>query len=395
MTDGRLVLSNCRAVVDDRVVDGATVVCEDGRITDVSGGGRVHGEGIDCGGDLLLPGLIDTHSDGLEKEIRPRRSSEFPIDFALRSFEGRVAAAGVTTLFHGVGFEENPDDDRTLDQAVEVCEQIRRRRAEDPPVDHRILYRLEARSEVGIAPLLARLGDARDGPHDPPPPVSFEDHTPGQGQFRDLDAYKAFVDPARLPVGVGVDEWIERRQAEAAAAAGHRDRNLAELGGRATTGDLTLLAHDCEAGDDVERALDAGARIAEFPLSVEAASAAREAGMAVVMGAPNVVRGGSHSGNVSASDLVAEGLCTVLASDYQPSTLLGAVFLLVERGVCPLPDAVGLVTSGPAEAMGLSDRGRLAPGARADLALVRVDGRWPRIRRTWRGAGAPGLATVG
>jgi alpha-D-ribose 1-methylphosphonate 5-triphosphate diphosphatase len=127
--------------------------------------------------------------------------------------------------------------------------------------------------------------------------------------------------------------------------------------------------------------------VAEFPLSVEAAAEARRRGMPVVMGAPNVLRGGSHSGNVAAAELVAQGLCDVLASDYLPSTLLAAVFTLVADGISTLPAAMRLVTSGPADLAGLDDRGRLEPGCRADLALVALDGRWPRVTGAWRAAG--------
>ncbi len=152
----------------------------------------------------------------------------------------------------------------------------------------------------------------------------------------------------------------------------------------AQQGRVRLLAHDLENAEQVREAVGWGTAVAEFPLSRSAAAEARHCGLHVVMGAPNVVRGGSHSGNVAASDLVASDLCNALASDYQPSTMLAAAFGLATEGTCSLTRAVALVTSGPADAAGLVDRGRLLPGQRADLALVGLAGAWPRVRPTWR-----------
>lgn len=410
--DDRWAITNVRAVAEGRIIDGATVVMADGRITDVAGSGPPPSGALDGSGLLLMPGLVDSHCDGLEKEISPRRTATFPIDYALVSFEGKLRAAGVTTVFHGLPYQNRPSIGRTIDGARRVQAALGARCAEvSATVDHRVLYRFEARDEVALDPLLDDLDlsgpksghngddgakDPDDGatratgdaivavPADATPLISYEDHTPGQGQYRDPAQYAAAVDPANLPPGVTAEEWVVKRMAEADEVFHVRSKNLDRLAPLAGRGEIRLLAHDLEGPGDVEWAIEAGATVAEFPVTKESAQAARRHDMAVVMGAPNALRGGSHNANASARELVALGLCDVLASDYLPSALLSAAFVLVAEGLCSLPRAIALITSGPARLAGLGDRGRLAPGARADLVLVDDSGRWPQVVATWR-----------
>ncbi|CAN5876369.1 hypothetical protein BH23ACT2_BH23ACT2_13520 [soil metagenome] len=259
-----------------------------------------------------------------------------------------------------------------------------RRRDGDAPVAHLVLHRMEARSDRGWAELGAALPASEGLGH--LPLLSFEDHSPGQGQFRDVAQYKAAFNESTLPEGRTVDEVVAERLAEAEARAGLRQQNLLAVKALAQQGRVRLLAHDLEDGEQVRGAATWGTSVAEFPLSRDAAEEARRCGLQVAMGAPNVLRGGSHSGNVSAAELVGADLCDALASDYQPSTMLAAAFGLAADGICSFPRAIALVTSGPAAAAGLDDRGRLAPGLRADLALVTLDGAWPRVHHTWRAA---------
>ncbi|CAN5251563.1 alpha-D-ribose 1-methylphosphonate 5-triphosphate diphosphatase [soil metagenome] len=385
-------LRHVRAVLADRILEDATVVVDgDGRIESIAERGSAPPAAVDGGGAYCFAGLIDTHSDGLEKELRPRPNVELPVDFALRSFEGRLRSSGVTTVFHGVGFQSKVNTDRSIAQAHRCCDAIvERRRLPGSPVEHRVLHRVEARSTDGLDAMTARLADDEVGAAvaSSRPLVSFEDHTPGQGQFRDVEQFRRYLDAERLEGGIDADTYVARRMAEGEALAPLRAEKLTELTVLARSGRIRLLGHDLEDAAQVAEADEAwGASVAEFPLSIEAATEARRRGMPVVMGAPNVLRGSSHSGNVAAAELVALGLCDVLASDYLPSTLLAAVFTLVANGISTLPAAVGLVTSGPADLAGLDDRGRLEPGARADLTLVALDGRWPRVTGTWRATG--------
>ena len=388
-SDSHHAITGARIVTPTGVVEGQTVVVRDGIIADVTGG-PAPDQAHDAHGALLLPGLVDCHSDGLERERAPRRTAVFPLDFALLTFEGRLRAAGVTTVFHGIGFQDNEDAGRSIALADASCQAILERRP-DAPVDHRLLVRTEARVETGVEPALDWIDRFTERSDDGAvvPIVSFEDHSPGQGQYRDVETFRAAVDPTRLPEGETVDSFVAARMAEADASRHLRDSNRDRLSTLARDNRIRLLAHDCEDTGDIEEAHAAGAAVAEFPLTIEAASRARELEMQVVMGAPNALRGESHSGNVSAADVVGAGLCDALASDYQPATMLAAAFGLARAGACSLHHAVHLVTAGPAAVTGLTDRGTIAVGQRADLVLVDDRGRWPQVRHVHRAATLP------
>jgi alpha-D-ribose 1-methylphosphonate 5-triphosphate diphosphatase len=386
---GAFAVRDVRAVLPDRVLDGATVVCENGVITDVRTGGPGPDGAVDGRGALLIPGVVDVHSDALEVDVNPRPGTSFPIDFALGAFEGRVRAAGVTTVFHGVGFYEygGRGHGRTLEQARAVAAVLRIRAASArASVTHRVLHRMDIRSPRALDVLVECLPEPEPGVA--APLVSVEDHTPGQGQFRDIGRFaaaRAAEQPGRT--AEEADRLVRARIEERDALLAHRDVNLARLADLAREGRIRLVAHDPVTAADVVDARARGARVAEFPTTMDAARAARELGLPVVMGAPNVLRGGSHSGNVSAREVAAAGLVDALASDYSPPTLLAAALELAAEGLLPLPAAVGLVTAGPARSTGLNDRGSLAPGQRGDLVLVDDTGRWPQIRRVFPGPG--------
>lgn len=385
MTDSATFsVRHVRAVLADRVLDDATIVVRGGVITDIADGGRAPDDAVDGRGAFCLPGLIDTHSDGLEKELVPRPGVRLGVPFALRSFEARVRSAGVTTVFHGVGFEDDDNYGRTVVLANELCDAIEERAASGQAlIDHQILYRLDARDAPGFDGLVARLAP-RLGALEAPPLVSFEDHTPGIGQYTDRTAFERYIAGTRNVSDDEARRRVDDLIAERDALLVNRDRALPWLTNQVAQGHLMLMAHDPATDDDVAEAVAWGSRIAEFPTTVRAAELAHVAGLRTVCGAPNVLRGRSHSGNVSASELIALGLCDGLASDYLPTTLLGAVAALVDRGVCDLPRAVAQVTSGPADTVGLTDRGRLAPGQRGDLALVTFDGSLPTVRAVLR-----------
>ncbi|MEY3617647.1 MAG: hypothetical protein RL726_345 [Actinomycetota bacterium] len=383
----RIVIINATAVLPGRVLSDAIIVCEDGRIVEVDDSRTsvaFEPHVVDARGSLCLPGLVDTHSDGLERERFPRPGVDLGARFTIRSFEGRVRAAGITTMFHGIGFEEDEKYHRSMVLANEWTDELESYRASGRAlVDHRILYRLDARDPDGFRCLVERLPRrADDGGL---PLVSFEDHTPGQGQYTDRTAFERYIvgtqglteDQARHRV----DELITERDALLA----NRELALAWLVERASRSEIRLMAHDPATVEESELAREWNASIAEFPTTFDAARRAKELGLRTVCGAPNVLRGRSHSGNVSARDLITVGLCDGLASDYLPSTMLGAVAVLVHENVCDLPTAVGLVTSGPAATVGLTDRGAIAVGQLADLVLAEFDGPLAVVRQVFRG----------
>lgn len=385
------LLANVRALLPDRMIDRAVVEVVDGRVAALEDRSDRPAGSIDGHGMLLLPGLIDSHSDGLENEIRPRRTATVPVDFALTSFEGRVRSTGVTTVFHGLGYQEKPRIGRSVSEASRVCSAIRARRTSGrASVRHELLYRFEVRDPVAIEPMLVDVQESRASGLTNAL-VSFEDHTPGQGQFRDVEQFMAYVGPEG-PDGQPVEDYVRAIMEEAETLRPYREKNLDRLGAMARSDRIRLVAHDLDTPEAVEGAVEAGSAIAEFPVTRPAAEAARAAGMATVVGAPNVLRGTSASGNVSARELIGAGLCDVVASDYLPAALLGCAFALARDGVCSLPAAVGLVTRGPADMVGLDDRGRLEVGAVADLILVDDHSLHPRVVGVRRAEDPPELS---
>ncbi|WP_395156432.1 alpha-D-ribose 1-methylphosphonate 5-triphosphate diphosphatase [Ilumatobacter sp.] len=376
-----VALTNVRLVLDDQIIEAGTIVIRDGVIEAVGRTATAPPDAIDGRGMLCIAGLVDTHSDGFEKELRPRPNVVLPADFALRSFESRVRAAGVTTVFHGVGFENGSKYDRSVEQAHLLCDTITTRRADaDARVDHQILYRLDVRDTDGLVALETRLNQRHgDLLINEIPLVSAEDHTPGVGQYTDRSYYERYIAGTK---GLDPDEakqYIDQIVADRDDKLDNVDRALSWLANRAHGGTIRLIGHDPTSAAEIDAAVERSVSIAEFPTTVEAARRAHERGLRTVSGAPNVVRGGSHSGNVSAAELVSLGLCDGLSSDYMPTTLLGAVGTLVHDGVCDLATGVALVTSGPADTVGLADRGRLNVGQRGDIVLVDFDGRLPTV----------------
>jgi alpha-D-ribose 1-methylphosphonate 5-triphosphate diphosphatase len=384
---GTYAVRDVRAVLPDRVLDGAVVVCENGMIIEVKEGGAAPEGAIDGRGALLIPGIVDVHSDALEVEVNPRPGTSFPIDFALGAFEGRVRAAGVTTVFHGVGFYDTGGGrhtGRTLEQARSVCAVLRiRMKSGRAGVAHRVLHRMDVRSPQALDVLLECL--PAPAPGIGAPLVSVEDHTPGQGQFRDIDRFvaaRAAEQPGKSPDEI--EQIVRDRITGRDALLANRERNVERLAELAASGRIRLLAHDVVSAEEIQEVRARGAGVAEFPTTLEAARAAREAGMPVVMGAPNVLRGGSHSGNIGAREVAAAGLVDALASDYAPPALLAAAMRLAADDVLPLTTAIGLITSGPARTAGVLDRGTIALGQRGDLVLVDDSGRWPEVQLVLR-----------
>jgi alpha-D-ribose 1-methylphosphonate 5-triphosphate diphosphatase len=384
-----LCLAGGTAILPDRLLDGARIVIEDGTIVDVSSQPG-HGRSLDTTGLLMTAGLIDVHSDGLEREIQPRAGVELSADLALAGFEGRLRAAGITTVFHGVAFEENRTWSRSLALAHRSYDAIEARRAEGSnAVDHQILHRLDARDGPALAALEKRLVGWR-------PLVSFEDHTPGQGQFRDLSILeRMMIETGATPNEAHAKLRIQLEEREALRS--QYEVSLERLSSFARQGKIRLLVHDPTDPEQIDRFVELGAEVAEFPCTYEAAERAKHHDLPIVLGAPNVVLGGSHSGNVAAVGLIAAGWGDALASDYAPQVLLASAFELARSGTLTLPAALRLVTAGPARVAALDDRGALEVGMRGDVLVVDDRGRWPRIVTSFRAGErtlVPGLVSA-
>lgn len=365
------VLTNARIVLDDAVIDG-TLVMRDGRIAAVDEG-RAHAPGaVDCEGDVLCPGLIDLHTDALESHFVPRPKVYWPdARAAALAHDGQVVASGITTVFDAIcagGFDQAKAERRDLFtvmlDAVEEGAPLFR-------ADHRV----HLRCEMTDHDLMALATPALERPK--VTLASLMDHTPGARQWRNVESLRTFL------AGIGktaaeVEREIETRTARGRAAVAG---NFGAVAALLREKGIVRASHDDTTPDHVAQARDAGCSISEFPTTVEAARAARDAGLSTIGGAPNVVRGGSHSNGVAMKDLAAEHLIDALASDYVPASLLQAAVALHLRQGLALPEALGLVTRAPARMAGLHDRGRLAPGLRADVTRFRLVEGTPVVRQ--------------
>lgn len=369
MTD-ELILTNARIVLADEVILGSVKV-EDGRITDV---GAPFAGGIDLEGDYLLPGLVELHTDHLESHYAPRPGVRWNAVAAVQAHDAQVAASGITTVFDALRVGLNTDDGMSQDDFTKLGAAIHsgmaagRLRAE-----HFIHLRCEVAAPDCLDAWVPYEGDKLVKL------ASLMDHSPGQRQFASVEAYRNYYQKKKKMTDAEFEAFAERRLRDSAQfALPHRDA----ISSRARELGIVLASHDDATVEQVADATSRGIKIAEFPTSLEAAQASRDGGMSILMGAPNVVRGASHSGNVSARQLAEAGLLDILSSDYVPFSLMQAVFSLEDT--ITLPEAVAMVTRHPAAAAGFEDRGEIAVGRRADLVQVTSLEGVPVVRTVWR-----------
>lgn len=371
MTD-ETILTHAVLVLPDAVLQG-TLVMQGDTIIDVQPGRATASSARDLDGDYLIPGIVDTHTDNLERQVQPRSLARWPSRSAMVAHDAQCAAAGVTTVFDALclgdlGFDKERirtfrdgvvDLDALNDADLLKAEHYLHLRCEVPALDMLGLF-----DTVADHPL-ARI-------------VSLMDHSPGVGQYANLDFYRSLRRRGGLDDAYIEKRILELQEQRRRTRIPHRRALLERIAGR----DVAIASHDDRTAEEVAENAADGIAISEFPVTMEAAQAAKAAGMQVIAGAPNIVRGGSHSGNVSAADLLESGAVDAFASDYVPNSLVEAAFQCSQR--IGLPQAVGLVADQPARLAGLDDRGRLEPGLRADLVRVRLHDGLPVVRQVWR-----------
>lgn len=369
------VITNARLILEDEIVQGSLVFGPDG-IRAVDQGNSSLAGAIDAEGDFVAPGLVEMHTDNLEKHFIPRPAVVWPNGLAAAiAHDAQMAAAGVTTVYDAVcaGYESGEATSRRenferLVAAIKdgVALGVFR-------IDHKLHLRCELSGNDVVDAIT---------PHIDHPLValgSLMDHTPGQRQWRDLAAMKTYV---LGKSGKAESEWqahLDRRM----SAAEHVPRNWPVVAAMFRDRAIPLASHDDTTAEHVAEGLAAGVVISEFPTTHEAAQAAKDKGLMTVAGAPNVVRGGSHSGGVSVAELAEAGVLDGLSSDYVPSSLLQAVERLSSHHAIAMPKAMGMVTWAVCDALQLCDRGRLKPGLRADVLRFRVVAGTPVVRNLW------------
>lgn len=371
-----MIVNNVRLVLEDEVVAGSLEI-RDGRIASFSDSNSQQPGALDGEQAYLLPGLVELHTDNLDKFFMPRPKVDWPAHSAMSSHDALMVASGITTVLDAIGVGDVRDGGHRLDNLSKMIDAIRdSNRKGLNRVDHQLHLRCELPYHTTLTLFSALVSTPELSL------VSLMDHSPGQRQYASREKYRDYYQGKYQLNDQQMDEF-EREQLSLAAEWSQPNRNAIAAMCRARA--IPIASHDDATAAHVAESHAVGSAIAEFPTTLEAAAASRACGMQVLMGAPNIVRGGSHSGNVAAWELASAGLLDILSSDYYPASLLDAVFRLVadERNVLELPQAMALVTRNPARAIGLCDRGIIAEGLRADLVLAHTDHGHPHIRHVW------------
>jgi alpha-D-ribose 1-methylphosphonate 5-triphosphate diphosphatase len=360
--DTTVVFKNVRMVLVDEVIHG-TLSVESGRIVAINSGSTSVAQAIDMEGDMLLPGFVEIHTDNFERHLIPRPKVHWAELPALLAHDAEIAAAGITTVFDAMGVGDVEHDSLRGGDMSRVIAVI------DDSMAQGILradHHLHVRCELPAANAVELFQPFHD--HERLSLISLMDHTPGQRQWEDLSHARIYY--------TGKKGWSQEKFDHQVAHAQMLQQRYVEPHRRyfvdyCRAHGIALASHDDTTAEHVVLAHQEGAFISEFPTTRVAAQTAQALGLLTVMGGPNVVRGGSHSGNVAAAELARQGLLDILSSDYVPGSLLTAVLRLVDDGIFSLPEAVATVSRNPARATGLADRGEIAQGLRADLVRVK------------------------
>ncbi|MEX2482581.1 MAG: alpha-D-ribose 1-methylphosphonate 5-triphosphate diphosphatase [Gammaproteobacteria bacterium] len=370
-----LSITNAAIVLADRVEHGSLNV-HDGTIAAVDDGGTALAEALDFDGDYLLPGLVEIHTDNLEKHLQPRPGVMWPSSAAaVIAHDVQIAGAGITTVLDAVAVGEYSAASGRRQMITTTVETIANPNVREVLRSEHLLH---LRCELADAAVLAIYEPLAANPY--VRLVSLMDHTPGQRQWADLAKWRQFNRDKKWS-DTEFEAVIEQRRSDQARHAEVHRRSVIAL---ARANGTVIASHDDTTCEHVEEAVADGISISEFPTSLGAAGHANKRGMKVVMGAPNVVRGSSHSGNVSAIELARRGFLDGLSSDYVPASLMQAVFILNRKEKVALPEAVSLVSAYPAAMVGLEDRGTIAIGKRADFSRVRLVDGLPVVLGVWR-----------
>ena len=369
------VFTNARIILPDQEISGWLAI-DDGLIVDI-GEGRAPESGHDLEGDFLMPGLVELHTDNLEGHLKPRPKVTWPKLSSVMSYDSQLIASGITTVFDSLRAGNDADYAPAAHELTDILEALETaRRSKFLRADHRLHLRCEICSPDVIEQATGIVaGHTVDL-------ISLMDHTPGARQFLRIEAWKTYYGGKSGLSDDQLEELMARKREQFAVNYLPHRGALVNL---AHANNIVIASHDDSTAGHVDESVADRVSFAEFPTTVEAAQLSHDAGIAVLMGAPNVVRGGSHSGNVAAVDLGRHGVLDILSSDYVPASLLMGAFALADQvEVISLSEAMRTVTLNPARATGLNDRGAIAKGLRADLLRVHRAYDLPVVREVYR-----------
>lgn len=370
-----LILTNAHIVLDNTVIHGS-LFARNGVICMIDEGPTPSPGAIDCEGDYIIPGLIEVHTDNLEKHLMPRAGVLWPSLPAVLTHDAQIAAAGITTVFDALSVGDLEEESVRIETLRSTYDAILQGQASGAlRADHWI----HLRCELAYPRLLEALEPLMH--HSSVRLVSLMDHTPGQRQYRDLQQYRKYYSKNHMSwTEEQFADVVKRRTEQQATYSARHEHAVLTM---ARQHNVVLASHDDTDTEQVRHAQHIGVTISEFPTTQEAADAAHAHGLSTVMGAPNMVRGGSHSGNVSALELAHSDRLDMLSSDYVPASLLHGAFLLHTQAGWSMPRAMATVSRNPARALGFEDRGQLKPGMRADVVRMRAMDGLPIVRHVW------------
>lgn len=371
-----IVFNNARLVTPEGVLEDGSLRIENGKITEIDQRCLSGAREVNVQGNYLFPGFVDMHSDAIEKSIEPRPNTYFPVDIAVFELDKKIASCGITTMFHSLSFAEMEVGLRSNSAAAGIIRQI-----SEFTSRLKVRTKVHARFEItdlGAVPYLEGL--IRDNLIQI---FSFMDHSPGQGQFRDILSFKNYYGPVYGKSDAEMDGIIDRKRQARDDAAPDAIKHLVALCKEHT---IAIASHDDDSSEKIEWLHEMGVSMTEFPVNIEAVRAARESGISVCLGSPNVVRGESQARNLSAREAISWGYGDILCSDYAPMTMLHAVLALERFNILPLHEAVNMVSLNPARAVGIADStGSLEVGKEADILIVDPSEGFPRILSTFIG----------
>ncbi|PCI05199.1 MAG: phosphonate metabolism protein PhnM [Hyphomicrobiales bacterium] len=370
------VFTNAKIITADAVIEGSLEI-RDGKILEISTGNSSLPNAIDCEGHYLCPGFVELHTDNVERHLNPRPNSFWPARSAIINHDREIAGAGITTVFNALYVGDTMFGGRSHEHMKDACDAVAAAKAEGHlKADHF----LHLRCEVSVENLMDHLSILLE--NDLAKLVSVMDHTPGQRQFVTIDSFKSYYQTKYKMSDAEFSEFVD---VQMSAQVKYSEPNRRAVVNAARDRGIQLASHDDATIAHVDEAIADDVAIAEFPTTLEAAHASHKAGLAVMMGAPNIVRGKSHNGNASARDFAEAGVLDIISSDYVPASLLHACLVLEENieGIS-LPQAISMVTSVPARKVGLNDRGVLAVGKQADIVLFNRQKNAPIVQQVWR-----------
>ncbi|WP_072680666.1 alpha-D-ribose 1-methylphosphonate 5-triphosphate diphosphatase [Arcobacter sp. LA11] len=312
---------------------------------------------VDLGDRKIAPGIVDLHSDAIEKEIEPRPGATFPVELAVAELDKKLSMAGVTTMFHAIGFEENPKKKRSIELAKHQIEEIYEANKKHLGVDNFVHARFELSAGEAVEPIKNIISKGMVKM------LSLMDHSPGQGQFKSLESFKKYYGTYYGLNDEELNSVVEKKMNK-------DEKKINDLITFAKSNNITLLSHDDDCIEKLDGLLNLGVQISEFPLDLDVAKYAVSKGIATGMGAPNIVRGGSQGGNIAAIELVRENVCKYLCSDYHPTSMLQAVYRMKEDANLDLAQGFSMITSTPASYANLDDRGVIKKDKRADIIVI-------------------------